>query len=402
MNRKTVKIFSKKRKTKTLKYYGGGCETIPEKIIEFRDSVILTCWTQNPNRWRKTKYKRKRGATEENHPIIDDLIRQGYTLETALSFYCGKTRIGVPEYQTIISRLDDYNFVAATAEDLAKERGESILAPWKDYYALCIKRIGDEYNSGNILQPALWQIFILQYYIDHYLYAKMNNLKNPALNFSEKWNEYLELFDPTYNKDREDSYTYLDFDILGGHSDDLDIRTDLIVEIIHRKYGIGSVHIIDGHGRFVRRLMRKFIGERESERELDLFVYDVDEESHLWHELTLPFGCAKNEDILNELEMSLGDGSINTKFFYLNFSGLGGQGRRIRKLLTLLFTTYHEYIEHVVVSFSHAQAGRKPAKKLKDKLLSLHTKYLFNYTHQFVLLTDREDFFTIGAVPSFG
>jgi hypothetical protein len=204
----------------------------------------------------------------------------------------------------------------------------------------------------------------------------------------------LDLFDPTYNKD---SYTYLDFDILGGHGDDLDVRTELIVERIDRKYGIKSVHVIDGHGRFVRRLMRKFIGERE--REFNLFVYDVDEESHLWHELTLPFGCAKKKDILNKLEKSMMNGSIKTKFFYLNFSGLVGQGSRILDLFTLLFTRHPQYIEHVVVSFSHAQAGRDPAKKLKDELLALHTGgYSSDYTHQFVLLTDRKDFFTIGAV----
>jgi hypothetical protein len=101
-------------------------------------------------------------------------------------------------------------------------------------------------------------------------------------------------------------------------------------------------------------------------------VYDIDEETHYWHQLTMPVGCAMKGDIFDVLFESIKNGSIKNKIFYLNLSGLMGQGNKILKAYKELLNTPH--FKNLIVSFASTQNGREPAQKLLEDFDNFNDK----------------------------
>jgi hypothetical protein len=344
---------------KTLKKRAGflPCD-VPKKVEVFRNR--LTLWW-NDRDWQLVP---KRGIVlkedpRDHHPIIYNLMQQGMTLSEALTFYCwgSNSRFGIPEYRHIMDHL------------------KNVDTDIKNFRPKLIKRLGnDYYKLGNILQPKYWQLFIFQYYINDPSYRVMNDMQNPKRELHYRWLSYLDLFSSQETVDSP----FFDFDILGSsHDEDLDARATLVAERCEEDKNISAIYTIDGHGRFVKRLVKSLMNVSDGEffflrPKCKILVYDIDEETHYWHQLTMPVGCAMKGDIFDVLFESIKNGSIKNKIFYLNLSGLMGQGNKILKAYKELLNTPH--FKNLIVSFASTQNGREPAQKLLEDFDNFNDK----------------------------
>jgi len=306
---------------------GGKCHTsknnqneekLRKNLMSFRENIIKH-W--DARGWRKNTKNNTNlidfSETDEriitHHPVILNILQQdanNYKLEknnVIWCFYDGTFPFG----------LADYNYIIPLINSLIELEGYK-----ENTIPKLINEIFNNYGKKiNDLQPSLMEIFILQYFIDESNYKKMNELQSINNSNKERWNSYLELF---YSENKSDN-KFLNFDILGsGHEKDLDERASLIANRCLSDTTIKSIHTMDGHGRFVTRLIKKLMDNNifDNRPEFNIFVYDLDNETDMWHQITMPLGTAKKGNILNELEKSINDDTINEKLFYINFSGL--------------------------------------------------------------------------------
>lgn len=332
------------------KFFGGECiiknnddKLLLKKALKFRED-IMKHW--GGNGWRKEKDKENINLNQINeqifkskvstygpyggslrtekknditvkyhHPVILDLLQQDkkYKLEDDNVIWCfylidkegnekSQYKMGPADYYYIIDYINRFKGYGYTISKIINETLENFS------------------KKKNNLQPSLIDIFILQYFIDEDNYKKMNELQSPNYSNEERWKSYLQLF---YNENKLDNF--LDFDILGsGHEEDLDERASIIAKRCKNNTAIKSIHTMDGHGRFITRLIKKLIDEKifEERPDFNILVYDLDFETDLWHKITMPLGTGKKGNILVELNKAIDDKSINEKIFYLNFSGL--------------------------------------------------------------------------------
>jgi len=317
---KKSKKFNKNPKNKTIK--GGKCHITNENkifrynILEFRENIIKhwanTGWRSKINSLKNISYY----DTNKQfiyHPVILNILQQdneNYKLENnniIWCFYDGEYSFGYPDYKFIIEKINAY-----IKEDFYLENTIPKL----------MRKIFEDYpKKCNILQPSLLQIFILQFFIDSDDYTKMNELQSNYYTNKERWTSYLQLF---YSENVFNNI-FLNFDILGsGHDKDLDERSLLVARRCLNDININSIHTMDGHGRFITRLMKILIDNNIflERPDFNIFVYDIDNETDIWHRITMPLGTAKKGNILIELENSINDETIQDKLFYVNFSGL--------------------------------------------------------------------------------
>jgi hypothetical protein len=334
-------------------FFGGECiiknhndELLLKKTLKFRQD-IMKHWGEE-NGWRKKNDKEKidlnqikeqiikseittyetyggTSRTEKknditvkyHHPVILDLLQQDkkYKLEHNNVIWC--------LYQKEKKKYEptqDFSMGLANYDDtIRKIHLYKGIYPKKTISNIINQIPKDFQKKKNSLQPSLLEIFILQYFIDEDNYKKMNELQSPNYSNEERWKSYLELFD------NENEDNFLDFDILGsGHEDDLDKRALIIAKRCIDNKAIKSIHTMDGHGRFITRLIKKLIdGNIFKERpDFNILVYDLDFETDLWHKITMPLGTGKEGNILVELNKAIDDKSIDEKIFYINFSGL--------------------------------------------------------------------------------
>jgi len=300
-------------------FVGGKCDPnnqdkdLIEKTLNFRED-IMKHW--GINGWKKNTdiiiSNEQTNEITEEHPVIWNLLKQDkkYKLEKDNEIWCfydGYYHFGLADYKFIFKQINN----VINLEDY-KENTISKL----------IKKIFEDYGKKlNYLQPRLLEIFVLQYFIDQDNYKKMNELQSQNYSNEERWKSYLELF---YSKNKLDN-KFINFDLLGsGHEEDLDERALIITDRCINNTNIKSIHTMDGHGRFITRLIKKLVDEKifEKRPEFNIFVYDLDDETDLWHKITMPLGTAKKMDILAEINQAIDDESIDEKLFYVNFSGL--------------------------------------------------------------------------------
>jgi len=302
---------------------GGKChvnnpneEKLRKKVLSFREGIVEH-W--GANGWRKNikNYKKSIDIGDADksivthHPVVLNILQQDndYKLEKnniIWCFYDGTFSFG----------LADYNYIVLLINSLIELEGYN-----ENTIPKLINKIFEGYaRKINDLQPSLLEIFILQYFIDEPSYKKMNELQSTKYSNKQRWNSYLELF---YTENKSDD-KFLNFDILGsGHEKDLDERAELIATRCLNDITIKSIHTMDGHGRFITRLIKKLIDNNIFDRpNFNIFVYDLDDETDMWHKITMPLGTAIKGNILTELENSINDDTINEKLFYVNFSGL--------------------------------------------------------------------------------
>jgi len=371
-------------------YKGGKLPILTTELAKFRNRLI--------NHWGKTDWKLKPKIKqidienqETHHPVIINLLQQSkqYQLQKnniIWNLYYGKTKFGKPEYDFAMDVINRYceNDRNCQSMDVCNVIPEIIKELYKS----------SPFNNVNILQPSLWQIFVLQYFIEKSRYKYMNELQNSNLSTDEKWYMYLQLF---YDRDIKNRFYFVDLDLLGsGHDNDLEERAHIVANRILNNENINSVYTMDGHGRFITRMVSKILDNSpdffEDNPDFNIFVYELDDEAHMWHKITLPNGSAVNGNMLDELEKSINDDSIEHKLFYCNFSGLQGQGPRIINS----YRTIHENnsnIDNLIVSFSSAREGKKPSEKLLNDIAELNDEMV----NEILILTRRNDFITIGT-----
>lgn len=370
--RSTKRRNSKKNSTRR-----GGGNCVSSALTKSLDKALIGYWGSS-GKWRlSTKYKhdemmsvkigRREEHVVEHHPIILNLLEQykQFSLDKALQFYCSKrTNIGEPEYKELLVRFHNLNTLRFHSNFLAQ----------------FINDIGREwYSNGNVLQPQKWQLFFLHFYVDDPLYREMNSLQKSTLSRDQKWKIYLNIF-------TGDNAIVDVFQLGSGHDQDLDERAGIIAERCVRNEKFTSLHTMDGHGRFLCYFLKHIYYRQPSffkKREFEIYLYDVDEDTHEWHRTTLPKGSAINGDIFEILSDSIAENTIQNSLFYLNLSGIQGQSEHIK-------TTYHvlnemRLLDHLVVSFATVRG----AKKYADDLY----KSLANFSY----LTKRKDFMTLGT-----
>jgi hypothetical protein len=374
---------------RTRRRISGGvkCHT-PREIITMREKII-NLWGKNG--W-KVNGNNKRTVTISDtfiygreilphHPVIHYAMNQGFSLEDALLMYCGKQKLGKPEYNDILAIINTY--IQAGHVDVPQ----------------IIKRIGNgHYKKGNILEPSFWQMFILHYFIDTNEYKRINQLHLPSWTKDEVWHEYLDIFGSQNNQNN-----ILQLDTLGSsHDEDLDKRARLVAIRVINNPTIQSIHTIDGHGRLIVRIVREILRLKprffRENPHFDVFVYNIDEEAHIWHQMTLPNGCAKSNNIFDVLNTSIKTNDIKSQLFYLNLSGLMGQGDRIRDSFVELFKK-PENMKNLIVSFAASQNGREPAFNLVSQLIEFNELLETNGANDYVIetKTNRTDFFTFAT-----
>jgi len=395
---KNTRKTKKNKNRKTLK--GGKCKIplLNGELKDFRDRLI--------NLWGKTGWKLKpkikkitlkKEEEEYHHPVIINLLYQNnkYQLEKDNDIWClyyGKSKFGRPEYDFAMDIIN--NFCESSRSCETNDICYLIPEIMKELYKTT------PFNNVNILQPSLWQIFVLQYFIEKGRYKLMNDLQNVNTSTHELWKIYLLLF---YIKDTTNTYFFIDLDLLGsGHDDDLDERADIIVNRIIHNDNIKNLYTMDGHGRLITRIVVKLQIESPdffiNNPDFNIFVYEIDDEVHMWHRITLPNGSAIKGNIIDELDKSIQDGSIEEKLFYCNFSGLSGQGARIINCYNLLYESDDtDNIDNVIVSFSSVREGKKSADNLLKGIIDLNETKLLDINKRIVLLTERNDFYTIGT-----
>jgi hypothetical protein len=399
-----------KYKEKYLNLLHGG-ETDEEKLlsdhlfIDLRTKINLWCGDETfhdffkilrPNRVRKvnpiyithnvgTRYSEK-SINIYHHPIIYRILElyeepepENVVLAEILKKYYALDTI---TYKRILIEMYDRELTNGSNHP---ELGN--LPSFKDYNlenvhqvsSFIMDHIKKSTPQSNVLQGSKEHLFVFQYFIDKPWYRQMRqNLTSGSRH--EKWRMYLIIFGP-----RERGVGF-DFDLLGsGHDDDLEIRADIIAKKIKefQKKGteIKDIVTIDGHGRLIRRLAEKFIGDNyfiDEHKTKNIIVTDVNYCNHMWHEVTLPFGSAHKSEVQQKgiFELLLGameNGYICDQFYYVNLSGLVGQKDKILEIIERLKSENCpggiNGLEHLMISFAHSQAGRGPASELVKYIL---------------------------------
>lgn len=405
-NKSHKKIYSKinkKLKRTTRKNKKGGvkkCETMDE-ILEFRNRIINFWRDKNWNELFKQETtiskKRKYSPTQTplefypkqwcdkkkpliHHPIISFLLNNGYDFEEAMKFYCITKRIGEPEYEDILCQLKAYNDDNPDINNLKVKFLKNLKS--------------DYYKNQNVLQPSVIDIFILQNYINDNEYKEMNNLQSTTNSQQKQWETYLKLFSNKMisgSKIVTNTKPFFDFDILGsGHDIDLENRAKIVADRCIKNPNINFIYTMDGHGRFICYLISElfnhsinFFTERP---EFKIFVYDIDDETNMWHQMTMPLDVAKTGDIFIELNNSITDNSIENKFFYLNFSGLCNTGGEVQKVFEQL-STNNDNLHNFLVSFSTCRSAKIPSEKLNDFIQTFNEN--LDNTHKIIRKTER-------------
>lgn len=294
------------------------------------------------------------------HPVLSYLMEKGMNLSQASEFYdYGNTRFNTPESDHIIAMLTIFKSVNKTLSYMIKELD-------RDYY-----------KKGNVLQPQMWQLFILHYFLNDSRYNKMKSLQSTGMDENEKWKLFLELFG------KNGSFINV-FELGSGHDKDLEDRAKMIGKRIFEDASIKMLKTMDGHGRFLSSILQYLFDKDPNfirNRGFTIRVYDIDPEVNLWHQTTLPSGATVEKSIFEGI-----DESISSTLVYLNFSGLVGQANTIFD--TVEKYSKQNYLSHLFVSFSTVRGAVIHAANLSRRL---------NNIPLFKILTLRTDFLTYGT-----
>jgi hypothetical protein len=161
-------------------------------------------------------------------------------------------------------------------------------------------------------------------------------------------------------------------DEIGRHTDDIEERSDYIIDLVRRNTHIDTIMTMDGHGRLYERLLRQL------KNRVDINVYDICEDSHAWHIEHFESGSSYFEDIFDAIDREYDVNTIQSKLIYLNFCGIGGQSETIIGCIHKIKRKIP--LDQIIVSFSTARAGMKNTRNLYNYLVSLDFKMLTNRT----------------------
>jgi len=366
---------------------------ITERIDRIRDyrQRFSSYWNHNPDFWKiqKNKHsissKKNTNAIASNkldnhgfsHPVIDEYLKYDNNLENALYIYCGNARIGIPEYKKYLEFVQTF-----------KQANNNI-----NITKLMNDFANNFYKNSNVLQPTNWQMFLLHVFIDTPIYLEVNDLlKNPNITKEDIWYNFLDLFDGRY-RDPNSSDIFVDvFGLGSGHDADLEERADIIAERC-KNNNIRNLITMDGHGRFLCSFLNKIdILKRNpsifEDNDLSIYICDIDEETINWHDYLFPTNVSVSCNILSFIINSFIHGKINDDdLFYLNFSGLLNQSKDIIFIIQMFID--HELQDNILLSFSTVRGAKDPSTLLINELQD----------KGFQLLTDREDFVTMGTKP---
>jgi len=394
---KKCKKYKKcKNKTKRKRYIGGG-KCNHREFTEMVSKEIVNYWGDQPwNSTPLTEYfeiqesRRGEKIAIQHHPVILYIItKYKKPIVDALQFYCTEKNNNIGNVEIYKDILQKYN-------QFIKTNGPGHLSEF-------IVQMENEWpKNPNKLQPNMFHLFMLHYHINDPLYRQLNSLQDPGLSKQEKWKTYISLFtglDPSNRFTRLPlPYPLLDVFALGsGHDMDLDRRAGIIAERCIRNRKIKRVHTMDGHGRFICKLIEQLLHRDPhffiNRQEFDIFVYDIDKETHLWHQSTMPEGSSKFGNIFDFFDE---DPDLSESLYYFNFSGLQKQHDRVLRSFEIVKML--EILDNIVVSF-YTKRGADVSDDDSTTASILIAKIL-SVTHKPNILrkvTDREDFVTIGT-----
>lgn len=352
--------------------------------------------TEEPNT-RTTRSKKPSQTLQqliEKHPIIHFLVNtKNLSFHNALLLYSGEIKMKTPEYIHIMEIL--INMTEENTKQMALDGIIKTIIESSPYY-----------QKMNILQPSMLQIFICHFFIDSPIFKeyfiKINKLQSPPdqkYSPKERWTDYLELF----YKPPSNETLFLDYDKLGSnHEADLNERAEFIVSRCIQN-GLKSIHTIDGHGRLIIRIVDLLIQNDSIDmNSFVIFVYDVSEDSNMWHHMTLPLGTTQSGESGNILNLLISQSEnkeyLADKMFYLNFSGLTNQGKMVFEIIKKVDKTKN--IQNIVVSFSCVRGALIPCNELYKQLITLTDKdgHSFNeITKRSKINDSMGDFLTMGV-----
>lgn len=311
--------------------------------------------------WKGNSWSQVSNAVSKysDHPVLSYLMGEGLDLAQASQFYhYGKTSFSTPESNDIIQKMNN-SYLGKSLSYMIKELD-------RDYY-----------KKGNVLQPQMWQLFILHYFLNDSRYTKMKRLQSSGMDENDKWKLFLELFGK--------NGSFIDvFELGSGHDKDLEDRAKMIGKRIFEDASIKMLKTMDGHGRFLSSILQCLFDKDPNfirNRGFTIRVYDIDPEVNLWHQTTLPSGATVEKSIFEGINES-----ISKTLVYLNFSGLVGQALTILK--TVIQYSKNNLLSHLFVSFSTVRGAIPNATKLSSGLSKIPL---------FVQLTDRTEFLTYGT-----
>jgi hypothetical protein len=386
--RKTKNRKTKNRKTKNRKIRIGGLKCNRNISLENLKNIIIKdgLWEIELSDMSDSfdiKINRREHTKINHHPVILFICQIfGFTINEALEFYCSERNNTIRDEILYKSILEKYYIY----ENINEANRGTLLSNF-------IKQTEKEWpENPNKLQPNMFHLFMLHTRINEPIYKRLISiqLSDDIFSKQEKWKSYLDLFtgiDPIIDL----------FKLGSGHDADLDERAGIIAERCIRNKNINKLYTMDGHGRFLCKLIQHlFYRDRNffENRNLNIYVCDTDEETHLWHRTTMPIDVSINADIFESLNNSIDNNTIGNNIYYLNFSGLEGQNQKVLTAFEKIIKRGH--LDNILASFFTVRgASSTPNDNIDANILIGKIQSLSN--DRIKPVTNREGFVTLGT-----
>lgn len=208
----------------------------------------------------------------------------------------------------------------------------------------------------------------------------LNSVKNSIM-VSDKQLEYIDTFnlDILGNLSNSDWYDLMDKDnLLFKHhrnrkalfKDQME-RAEKVVDIMTTRR-IKTLRTLDGHGRFIFCFMKVLKRKGCNIDDYVIEIYDIDKNTHKWHEKIFPNNCLVCNDNIcsNEKEdIDALTGDDSQTFLYLNFCSLG---KEAKNTVNYIIDLISKGVKNLMVSFSdratkpHGVVGKQICRLKKE------------------------------------